>query len=43
MSFPCIHFKLVTAGDNFTDKQKMTDKPSLREKITDKVIFIMKR
>ena len=29
---PDLHFLLVTAGNDFTDKQKMTGKPNFRVK-----------
>ena len=35
---PHIDFELVLAGNYFTDKQKMTDKPNFRWKITDEVM-----
>ena len=34
-----LHFGQVTAGNNFIDKLKMTDKPILEVKITDQGIL----
>ena len=31
---PYLHFDLVLAGNNFTDKQKMTDKPNFRQEVS---------
>ena len=36
---PYLHFEIVPAGNDFTDKQTMTDKQFLRYTNTDKVIL----